>query len=76
VIFVASLLAYGFQLYASIKFTIYPHDANLVGDLAFVTIGTFGVALSRAWQLLQTAAAAGAGEGQAADTSVVAGSKP
>ena len=69
VIFVASLLAYGFQLGIAVAFVLHPHDAGLVNDLTFVLIGAFGVALSRAWQLLQSGAVAAADEGHAAGTS-------
>jgi hypothetical protein len=69
VIFVASLLAYGFQLGIAVAFVLSPHDAGLVNDLTFVLIGAFGVALSRAWQLLQSGAVAAADEGTAAGTS-------
>jgi hypothetical protein len=53
----------------AVAFVLHPHDAGLVNDLTFVLIGAFGVALSRAWQLLQSGAVAGADEGQAAGTS-------
>jgi hypothetical protein len=68
VIFVASLLAYGFQLCIAVAFFLYPHDAGLVNDFTFVLIAAFGVALSRAWQLLQSGAVA-ADEGNPAATS-------
>ncbi len=76
VIFVASMLAYGFQLGIAVAFILHPHDAGLVNDLTFVLIGAFGVALSRAWQLLQSAAVAEADEGHAADTSGRADHQP
>jgi hypothetical protein len=69
VIFVASVLAYGFQLCIAVAFVLHPHDADLVNDLTFVLIGAFAVALSRAWQLLQSTAVAAADEGHAAGTS-------
>jgi len=69
VIFVASLLAYGFQLFIAVAFVLHPHDAGLVDDLTGVLIAAFGVALSRAWQLLQSGAVAAADEGPAAGTS-------
>lgn len=52
--FVASLLAYGIELFVAVRFILHPHDADLVHDLAFVLIGIFSVALSRAWQLMQS----------------------
>ena len=58
VIFAASLLAYGFELYLGIAFKLHPHDAGLVNDLTFVLIGLFAVAISRAWQLMQSTAVA------------------
>jgi hypothetical protein len=69
VIFVVSLLAYGFQLGIAVAFVLHPHDAGLVNDLTFVLIGAFGVALSRAWQLLQSGAVAAEDEGHAAGMS-------
>jgi hypothetical protein len=53
-IFVVSLLAYGTELCVAIGFILHPHDTDLVTDLAFVLIGCFAVALSRAWQLMET----------------------
>jgi hypothetical protein len=58
VMFVASLLAYGYQLYLAVEFALHPHDADLVNDLSYVMIVAFAVALSRAWQLLRGAAVA------------------
>jgi hypothetical protein len=58
VIFVASLLAYGFELFLAIAFVLHPHDAGIVNDLTFVLIGCFAVAISRAWQLMQSTAVA------------------
>jgi hypothetical protein len=58
VIFVASLLAYGVELYFAVDFILRPHDTDLVNDLTFVVIGSFAVALSRAWQLMESAATA------------------
>jgi hypothetical protein len=52
-VFVISLLAYGAELYVAIAFILRPHDLDLVTDLAFVLIGCFAVALSRAWQLME-----------------------
>lgn len=75
VIFVASLVAYGFQLYVAVELILHPHDADLVEDLTFVLIGTFGVALSRAWQLLESTGSTAADEGHAAGTSG-AGAEP
>ena len=69
VIFVASLLAYGVQLYFGVAFALHPHDADLVKSLSFVLIVAFAVALSRAWQLLQSAAVSDGGESHAAGTS-------
>ena len=66
VIFAASLLAYGLELYLAIAFISRPHDADLVNDLSFVLIGLFAVALSRAWQLMQSIAGA-ADDAHAAD---------
>jgi hypothetical protein len=54
VIFFASLLAYGIELFIAVAFALHPHDVDLVTDLAFVLIGVFSVALSRAWQLMQS----------------------
>ncbi len=66
VIFAASLLAYGFELYLGVAFVLRPHNAGLVNDLTFVLIGLFAVAISRAWQLMQ-------GTAIAADTARSAG---
>jgi hypothetical protein len=54
--FVLSLLAYGTELYLAIEFVRHPHDTDLVTDLTFVLIGCFAVALSRAWQLMESTA--------------------
>jgi hypothetical protein len=69
VIFVFSLLAYGFQLVLAVLFALHPHDSGIVNALAFVIVGAFAVALSRAWQLLQSSAVAAAGENDLAGTS-------
>jgi hypothetical protein len=69
VIFVASLLAYGLQLCIAVAFVLNPHDAGLVSDLTFTLICAFAVALSRAWQLLQSGAVTALDEGHAAGTS-------
>ena len=53
VVFVLSLLAYGTELGLAVTFVLRPHDSDLVGDLSFVIIGCFAVALSRAWQLME-----------------------
>ena len=55
-IFGLSLLAYGTELGLAIAFVLHPHDADLVGDLTFVLIGCFSVALGRAWQLMESTA--------------------
>jgi hypothetical protein len=54
VVFMVSLLAYGGELAVAIAFVLRPHDTDLVTDLAFVLIGCFAVALSRAWQLMES----------------------
>ena len=69
VIFVASVVAYGLQLYFAVAFALHPHNAGLVKDLSFALIVAFAVALSRAWQLLHSVAAAQADESRAAGTS-------
>ena len=69
VIFVASLLAYGLQLGLAVALIVHPNDADLVSDLTYVLIGTFGVALSRAWQLLKSPVLTAADQSRAADTS-------
>jgi hypothetical protein len=53
-IFVASVLAYGIELCLAIAFVLRPHDSDLVTYFTFVLIGCFSVALSRAWQLMQS----------------------
>ncbi len=65
VTFVASLLAYGVQLGFAVAFVVHPHDAGLVNDLSFVVIGSFAVALSRAWQLMQSTTIAASDEAHA-----------
>jgi hypothetical protein len=62
VILLVSLLAYGFQLFTSVALILHPQEADLVEDLAFVLIGTFGVALSGAWQLLESTTVTAADE--------------
>ena len=52
--FVISLFAYGTELCVAIAFISHPHDVDLVTYLAFVLIGCFAVALSRAWQLMES----------------------
>jgi hypothetical protein len=54
VIFVASLLTYGIELFIGVAFILHPHDVGLVSWLAFVLIACFAVALGRAWQLMQS----------------------
>jgi hypothetical protein len=56
VVFVVSILAYAIELALAIAFILNPHDVDLVTDLAFVLIGCFSVALSRAWQLMESTA--------------------
>jgi hypothetical protein len=68
-IFVASLLAYGLQLCIAIAFVLNPDDAGLVTDLTFVLIFAFSVALTRAWELLQSEAVMAADGGHAAGVS-------
>jgi len=53
-VFLFSLLAYGLELYVAIAFILSPHDVDLVTYMCFVVIGCFAVALSRAWQLMET----------------------
>jgi hypothetical protein len=75
VIFVASVLAYGLQLCIGIAFVLNPHDSGLVTDLTFALIFAFAVALTRAWQLLESGAVMAADEGHAAGTATD-GTKP
>ena len=42
----------------AVALVVRPHDNELVKDLSFVLIGLFSVALSRAWQLVQSMVAA------------------
>ena len=65
-LFIASVLAYGLQLCLAIAFVLNPDDAGLVSDLTFTLIFAFAVALTRAWQLLQSGAVTTADEGHAA----------
>ena len=55
-VFVISLLAYGAELCFAVAFILRPHDVDLVTYLCFVVIGCFAVALSRAWQLMESTA--------------------
>ena len=55
-VFIVSLLAYSTELSLAIAFILNPHDLDLVTDLTFVLIGCFSVALSRAWQLMESTA--------------------
>ena len=50
---VLALLAYLIQLGFGIALAIHPHDASFVYDVAYVLIGSFAVALRRAWSLMQ-----------------------
>lgn len=56
-VFVFSLFAYGLELCVAIAFILRPHDVDLVTYLCFVVIGCFAVALSRAWQLMESTTA-------------------
>jgi hypothetical protein len=55
-VFALSLLSYGTELGLAVAFILHPNDSDLVGDLTFVLIGCFSVALGRAWQLMETTA--------------------
>jgi hypothetical protein len=48
-----ALLAYLIQLGVGIDLAIHPHDDSLVYDVAYVLVGSFAVALRRAWSLMQ-----------------------
>ena len=48
-----ALLAYLTQLGVGIDLAIHPHDDSLVYDVAYVLVGSFAVALRRAWSLMQ-----------------------
>jgi len=48
-----ALLAYLTQLGVGIDLAIHPHDDNLVYTVAYVLVGSFAVALRRAWSLMQ-----------------------
>ncbi len=65
-IFVLSLLAYGLQLGLAVALILNPNDDGLVTDLAFTLIFAFALALTRAWELLQSEAVTPAGNGPAA----------
>ena len=66
-IFAASVLTYGIELFLAVAFILHPHHVGLVRDLAFVLIACFGVALGRAWQLMQSTTA-GTDEAETAAT--------
>jgi hypothetical protein len=53
-VFALSLLAYGAELCLAVAFLLSPHNVDLVTYLCFVVIGCFAVALSRAWQLMES----------------------
>jgi hypothetical protein len=53
-VFLLSLLAYVTELCLAVAFVLRPHEIELVNDLTFVLIGCFAVALSRAWQLMES----------------------
>jgi hypothetical protein len=55
-VFLLSLLAYGAELCIAIVLILSPHDDDLITYLCFVLIGCFAVALSRAWQLMESTA--------------------
>jgi hypothetical protein len=65
-IFVVSLLAYGLQLGLAVAFILNPQDDGLVTDLTFTLIFAFAIALTRAWELLQSEAVTPADDGHAA----------
>jgi hypothetical protein len=67
-IFVISLVAYGLQLGLAIAFIVNPNDDSLVTDLTFTLIFAFAIALSRAWELLQSEAITAADEAHAASS--------
>jgi len=50
---VLALLAFLTQLGVGVALAIHPHDASLVYAMAYVLIGSFAVALRRAWSLMQ-----------------------
>jgi hypothetical protein len=50
---VLAVVAYLTQLGLGIALAIHPHDDKLVYDVAYVLIGSFAVALRRAWSLMQ-----------------------
>jgi hypothetical protein len=50
---VLSIAAYGYQLVAGVLLAAKPHDEFLVFTVAYLLVGSFGVALVRAWALLQ-----------------------
>jgi len=54
IVFAFSLFAYGAELFLAVAFITSPHDVDLVTYLCFVVIGCFAVALSRAWQLMES----------------------
>jgi hypothetical protein len=64
-IFVASLAAFAIQLFYGVDLVLRPHDKAAVTGLTFVLIASFGVALGRAWSLME-------GKGSGSD-GVVAG---
>jgi hypothetical protein len=50
---VLAAVAYGGELYVGIAMIVRPHDSRLVTIVVYVIIGAFGIALMRAWALLQ-----------------------
>jgi hypothetical protein len=63
---VLALVAYLTQLGLGIALALHPHDDSLVYDVAYVLIGSFAVALRRAWSLMQGSHLPGDQESRAA----------
>ncbi|HEV2372879.1 MAG TPA: hypothetical protein VGS19_11985 [Streptosporangiaceae bacterium] len=61
-----SLAAFATQLVAGIWLVFRPHEVSLVYTVAYLLIGSFGVALSRAWALMQGERTAAPAESPAA----------
>jgi hypothetical protein len=50
---VLSLVGYLWQLVAGVLLAVQPHDSYFLYTVAYLLVGSFGVALVRAWALLQ-----------------------
>jgi hypothetical protein len=54
-IFLFSCAGYGFQLAVGVVLIVRPHQTSFVDVLTYIVVGSFAIALSRAWALVEGA---------------------